>query len=128
MPSGWTRLVLENFEFPYDRVFPPDIDRGGLRAKYDVIVFNGAGLQIGGGGGRGGGRGAAPAGERRPQAATRQERRAAQAKDVAPVAGVAPAARRRPDAPVSRRSRFRKSSRAARVRCRPGRSSRSRRS
>ena len=62
MPSGWTRLVLENFEFPYDRVFPPDIDRGGLRAKYDVIVFNGAGLQVGGGG-RGGGRGAAPAGD-----------------------------------------------------------------
>jgi hypothetical protein len=63
MPSGWTRLVLENFEFPYDRVFPPDLDRGGLRAKYDVIVFNGAGLQMGGGGGRGGGRGAAPAGD-----------------------------------------------------------------
>ena len=43
MPSGWTRLVLENFEFPYERVFPPDLDKGGLRAKYDVIVFNGAG-------------------------------------------------------------------------------------
>ena len=45
MPSGWTRLILENFEFPYERVFPPDLDRGGLRDKYDVIVFNGAGLQ-----------------------------------------------------------------------------------
>ena len=60
MPSGWTRLVLENFEFPYERVFPPDLDRGSLHDKYDVIVFNGAGLQTGGGGrgGRGGGPGA----------------------------------------------------------------------
>jgi hypothetical protein len=54
MPSGWTRLILENFEFPYDRVFPPDLDAGSLRAKYDVIVFNGAGLAAVGGGGRGG--------------------------------------------------------------------------
>ena len=68
MPSGWTRLVLENFEFPYDRVFPPDIDKGGLRAKYDVIVFNGAGLQRwrrGGRGGRGGGDQLVRAGRRR---------------------------------------------------------------
>src|SRR5690348_17200544 len=58
MPSGWTRLILEGFEFPYDRVFPPDLDQGGLRAKYDVIVFNGAGLQVAAGrGGEGGGAG-----------------------------------------------------------------------
>jgi Zinc carboxypeptidase len=65
MPSGWTRLILENFEFPYDRVFPPDLDKGGLREKYDVIVFNGPGLQTGGLGGRGGrgaGGGEPPAG------------------------------------------------------------------
>jgi hypothetical protein len=36
MPSGWTRLILENFEFPYERVFPPDLDKGGLHEKYDV--------------------------------------------------------------------------------------------
>jgi hypothetical protein len=59
MPSGWTRLILENFEFPYERVFPPDLEKGNLREKYDVLVFNGAGLGQGfGGGGRGGGRGA----------------------------------------------------------------------
>ncbi len=58
LPSGWTRLILENFEFPYERVFPPDLDKGGLRDKYDVIVFNGAGLQAGGAGGAG----SAPAG------------------------------------------------------------------
>jgi hypothetical protein len=55
MPSGWTRLVFENFEFPFEVVYPPDLDKGGLRAKYDVIIFNGAGAPGGvGGGGRGG--------------------------------------------------------------------------
>ncbi len=61
MPSGWTRLILENFEFPYELVFPPDLDKGGLRAKYDVIVFNDAGAPAGGGGGGRGGGGAAAA-------------------------------------------------------------------
>jgi hypothetical protein len=61
MPSGWTRMVLENFEFPYELVFPPDLDKGGLRAKYDVIVFNDAGAPAGGGGGGRGGGGAAAA-------------------------------------------------------------------
>ena len=64
MPSGWTRLIFENFEFPYEVVFPPDLDAGNLNAKFDVLVFNDSAL--GGGGGRGGGRGAgegdAPAG------------------------------------------------------------------
>ena len=26
MPSGWTRLILEDFEFDFDVVFPPDLD------------------------------------------------------------------------------------------------------
>jgi hypothetical protein len=57
MPSGWTRLIFEQFEFPYTQVFPPDLDKGNLRAQFDVIVFNGVGLTAasGGGGGRGGG-------------------------------------------------------------------------
>ncbi len=58
MPAGWTKLLLENFEFPYEVVYPPMLDAGNLRAKYDVLVFNGAGLGAGGGGGRGGGGGA----------------------------------------------------------------------
>jgi hypothetical protein len=57
MPSGWTRLIFENFEFPYEVVFPPDLDAGNLNAKFDVLVFNDSALG-GGGGGRGGGRGA----------------------------------------------------------------------
>jgi hypothetical protein len=73
MPSGWTRLILENFEFPYEVVYPPDLAKGGLREKFDVLVFNGAGLQPagegrggrgggGGGFGEGGGRGGGRAG------------------------------------------------------------------
>jgi Zinc carboxypeptidase len=68
MPSGWTRMILENFEFPYELVFPPDLDKGGLRAKYDVIVFNDAGAPGGGGGARGGG--PASAGAQEPPPAT----------------------------------------------------------
>lgn len=58
MPSGWTRLILENFEYPYTVVFPQEIDAGNLRAKYDVIVLtsgmvsDGAGRGGGGGGGQ----------------------------------------------------------------------------
>lgn len=56
MPSGWTRLIFEQFEFPYLQVFAPDLDKGNLRAQFDVLVFNGVGLTLGGGGrgGRGG--------------------------------------------------------------------------
>jgi hypothetical protein len=39
MPSGWTRLVLERFEFPYRVVFPPELDAGNLREKFDVLIF-----------------------------------------------------------------------------------------
>jgi hypothetical protein len=67
MPTGWTKLVLENFEFPYEEVYPPMLDAGNLRDKYDVLVFNGAGLS-GGGGGRGGGGGGAGAGGDQPDA------------------------------------------------------------
>lgn len=39
MPSGWLRLVLEQFEFPYEVVYPPQLDAGQLRSKYDVIIL-----------------------------------------------------------------------------------------
>ncbi len=43
MESGWTRWILEQFEFPYVRVFAPELDAGNLNAKFDVLVFvNGA--------------------------------------------------------------------------------------
>jgi hypothetical protein len=39
MPSGWTRWLLEQFEIPFEVVFAPELDAGGLREKYDVLVF-----------------------------------------------------------------------------------------
>src|SRR5437870_1947805 len=39
MPSGWTRWLFEQFEFPFQVVFPPELDRGGLREKFDVLIF-----------------------------------------------------------------------------------------
>lgn len=39
MPSGWTRFVLEQFEFDYEVVYPPELDEGALRDRYDVLVF-----------------------------------------------------------------------------------------
>ena len=62
MPSGWTRWILEQFEFPFSRVFAQELDAGDLNAKYDVLIFvDGAipGFSTQGGG-RGGGRGGGP--------------------------------------------------------------------
>jgi hypothetical protein len=39
MPAGWTRMLLEQFEFPFKVVYPPQLDRGGLREMFDVIIF-----------------------------------------------------------------------------------------
>jgi hypothetical protein len=57
MPSGWTRWILEQFEFPFERVFPPQLDAGDLNDTYDVLVFVSGAIPGGGGGGRGGGAG-----------------------------------------------------------------------
>ena len=38
MPSGWTRWILEQFEFPFDVVYPQTLDTGDLD-QYDAIVF-----------------------------------------------------------------------------------------
>jgi hypothetical protein len=68
MPVGWTRLIFKNFEVPFiedeDDVFPPDLNAGNLKSKYDVLVFNEEPLSAGGGGGggRGGGGGGAGGG------------------------------------------------------------------
>jgi len=39
MPSGWTRFILEQFEFPFEVVYPQTLDAGALAAKYDVLIF-----------------------------------------------------------------------------------------
>jgi hypothetical protein len=37
--EGWTRLVLENFEFKYDSVHNAEIRAGDLRKRYDCLVL-----------------------------------------------------------------------------------------
>jgi len=39
MDEGWTRWVLEQYEFPYTTLHDKDIRSGGLRAKFDVILL-----------------------------------------------------------------------------------------
>jgi hypothetical protein len=64
--EGWTRLVLEQFNFPYKSIFDPEIKAGNLIDKYDVLVIPSDSTQTitgeappggaaGGRGGRGGG-------------------------------------------------------------------------
>jgi hypothetical protein len=57
MPSGWTRFILEQFEFPFEVVYPKALDAGNLSSRFDVLIFpSGVGPAEGGagGGGRGG--------------------------------------------------------------------------
>jgi len=81
--EGWTRLVLEQFNFPYTSIFDPEIKKGSLNDKYDVLIFpndstatitgeaaaaggvaTGRGGRGGAGGGDGGGRGGGEGGGR----------------------------------------------------------------
>jgi hypothetical protein len=39
MPSGWTRFVLDQFEFDYEVVFPPELDSEPLSDRFDVLLF-----------------------------------------------------------------------------------------
>jgi hypothetical protein len=37
--SGWARYILEQFEFPYQVVYPPTLDAGNLISKFDVLLL-----------------------------------------------------------------------------------------
>jgi hypothetical protein len=37
--SGWTRLVLEQFEFPYTVVYPKTLNAGSLEERFDVLIL-----------------------------------------------------------------------------------------
>ncbi|MBV9155200.1 MAG: peptidase [Acidobacteriaceae bacterium] len=39
MPSGWTRWIFEQFEFPFKVVYPHELDAGDLAKNYDVLVL-----------------------------------------------------------------------------------------
>jgi hypothetical protein len=61
MPSGWTRFLLERFEFPFTVVCGAGFDDTALNSKYDVIIMpSGAAFRAGGGRGGGGGGADAP--------------------------------------------------------------------
>ena len=52
MPSGWTRFLLEQFEFPFEVVYPKVLDAGNLSARFDVLIFPSGVGPPGGVGGR----------------------------------------------------------------------------
>ena len=39
MPSGWTRWLFEQYEFPFEVIYPQTLDAGDLKSKFDVLVF-----------------------------------------------------------------------------------------
>lgn len=39
MSAGWTRWLLEQFEFPFEVVYPQRLDAGDLKTHFDVLVF-----------------------------------------------------------------------------------------
>jgi hypothetical protein len=70
MESGWTRWILEQFEFPFTRVYAPELDAGNLNTKYDVLVFVSGAIPAMSAAGGGGGRGGRGAGAGGPDPAT----------------------------------------------------------
>jgi hypothetical protein len=44
MASGWARWLLEQYEFPFEVIFPPRLDAGNLKADFDVLIFVGGGI------------------------------------------------------------------------------------
>lgn len=41
MPSGWIRFIMEQYHYEITVVYPPDIDAGKLKDKYDVLIMVG---------------------------------------------------------------------------------------
>jgi len=59
MPSGWTRWLFEQYEFPFQVVYPPALDAGDLKSKFDVLVLPDGAIRRGAAlSGRGSGSGA----------------------------------------------------------------------
>ena len=73
MPSGWTRWLLEQFEFPFEVVFPQALDAGNLASRFDVIIFPSGVGPAPAGGGRGGRGGGGGGGRRRTRRRARRQ-------------------------------------------------------
>ena len=62
MPSGWTRWLFEQYDFPFTVVNAATLDAGDIKSKFDVLVLTDGAARLaaagpgsrGGGGGRGG--------------------------------------------------------------------------
>jgi hypothetical protein len=39
MPSGWTRFILERFEFPFEVVYPQTLNEPDLIERFDALIF-----------------------------------------------------------------------------------------
>ena len=39
IPSGWTRWLFEQYEFPFKVIYPQTLDAGNLKNQFDVLVF-----------------------------------------------------------------------------------------
>ncbi len=39
IPSGWVRWLFEQYEFPFQVVYPQALDAGDLKSRFDVLVF-----------------------------------------------------------------------------------------
>ncbi|GAB2789403.1 M14 family metallopeptidase [Rhabdobacter roseus] len=44
MPSGWVRWLTEQFHFPVEVLYAPDLEKEDLRSKYDLVVFVGGAI------------------------------------------------------------------------------------
>ena len=51
--SGWIRWLLEQFDFPFEVVYPPTLDEGNIREKFDVLIFPGGAIPSNRSGGEG---------------------------------------------------------------------------
>jgi hypothetical protein len=54
LPSGWIRWLFEQYEFPFEVVYPQTLDSADLKTKFDVLVLT-DGAYRRDNGGRGGG-------------------------------------------------------------------------
>ncbi|MGH7627494.1 MAG: M14 family metallopeptidase [Gemmatimonadaceae bacterium] len=54
IPSGWMRWILDQYEFPYEVVYPPALDAGNLANRFDVLLFATGAIPRRDGGVRGG--------------------------------------------------------------------------
>jgi hypothetical protein len=56
MPTGHIQWLMEEYEFPFEIVYPQALDAGNIKTRFDVLVFSDGAARLGGQDRRGGGR------------------------------------------------------------------------